>query len=204
MKLLLVEDNKPLAECLALELESEGYAVQVAADGASALLACRRSPPPDLMILDLDLQDFSGIDVCRRLRLGGADLPILMLTGRIGVAHRVEGLKSGADDYLEKPFSFEELLARLEALLRRVSLLPPVVDPLPLQELAASLSRRELEVLQLMVRGQSNGEIAAQLVLSSETVKSHVKGIFRKLDVHDRTQAILQALQLGLVKWPQD
>jgi len=204
MNLLLVEDNKPLAECLALELESEGYTVQVAVDGASALLACRRGPPPDLMILDLDLPDFSGMDVCRRLRLAGADLPILMLTGRIGVAHRVEGLKSGADDYLEKPFSFEELLARLEAMLRRVALLPPVVDPLPLQELAASLSRRELEVLQLMVRGQSNSEIAAQLVLSSETVKTHVKGIFRKLDVHDRTQAILQALQLGLVKWPQD
>jgi len=99
-------------------LTFEGYKVLAAADGPSGL-STARDQPPDLVILDWMLPGLDGLEVCRRLRAGGG-VPILMLTAKDLVADRVEGLDAGADDYLVKPFDFDELLARIRALLRRV------------------------------------------------------------------------------------
>ena len=118
MRVLVVEDEEKMARLLERGLEEEGYAVDVARDGGEALWLGEETPY-DAVILDLMLPDADGFEVCRRLREGGRWAPVLMLTARGAVTDRVHGLDAGADDYLTKPFSFEELLARLRALLRR-------------------------------------------------------------------------------------
>ena len=125
LRLLLVDDEPKLTEFLRMELEVEGYAVEVAQDGASGLIALRSEPGPDLVLLDWNLPDFTGLDICRRIRGTGMTVPVLMLTGYDEVKDKVEALDAGVDDYLVKPFSIEELLARLRALQRRSQALQP-------------------------------------------------------------------------------
>jgi two-component system response regulator MprA len=118
-RILVVEDDVRLAATLQRVLVSEGHDVNVAADGFEALRQAR-TRRFDLVVLDVMLPGLDGIAVCRRLRANGA-VPILMLTALVGTAERVRGLDSGADDYLVKPFAYEELLARVRALLRRTA-----------------------------------------------------------------------------------
>ena len=116
-RVLVVEDDRDIADVLRRSLRMEGYEVRLAGDGEEALSESSVFEP-DAVVLDLGLPKLDGVEVCRRLREDG-DVPILMLTARDGVDDRVEGLDSGADDYLVKPFERAELLARLRALLRR-------------------------------------------------------------------------------------
>src|ERR687895_2420109 len=116
-RVLVVEDDADIAGVLRRSLDKEGYQVRIAADGESALEQSSLFTP-DAVVLDLGLPKLDGVEVCRRLREEG-DVPILMLTARDAVDARVEGLDSGADDYLVKPFERDELLARIRALLRR-------------------------------------------------------------------------------------
>ena len=120
-KLLLVEDDTALAELLEYRFESEGYSVRVTPDGEEAMIMAEEDVP-DLVILDWMIEGISGIEVCRRLRRDKrtAHVPIIMLTAREAEDDRVRGLETGADDYLTKPFSPRELLARVSAVLRRV------------------------------------------------------------------------------------
>ena len=118
MRILLVEDEKGVANFIKKGLEEELYTVDVAFDGESAL-AFISVNQYDLIILDIMLPDISGIEVCKRMRQMGIETPIMMLTARDSVTDKVLGLDSGADDYLTKPFLFEEFLARVRALLRR-------------------------------------------------------------------------------------
>ncbi len=115
-RILIVEDEAEIADYLRRGLIFEGFTVEVVGDGLAALAAARERPP-DLVILDLMLPGLDGLDVARRLRAVG-DVPIIMLTARDAVADRVAGLESGADDYVLKPFAFEELLARIRVQLR--------------------------------------------------------------------------------------
>ena len=127
MRILLAEDDVHLAQVVASGLRDEAYAVDVAADGRAAL-ALAFVNEYDALVLDVGLPVRDGLEVCRTLRARGARVPILLLTARDAVRDRVLGLDSGADDYLTKPFDFEELLARLRALLRRApTLLPDVI-----------------------------------------------------------------------------
>ena len=114
----LIEDEQKVAAFIFKGLEEQGYKVNSARDGASAL-SLLKNLPFDLIILDLMLPDFNGIELCRQIRLTNNTIPILMLTALDQVHNKVSGLKAGADDYLVKPFHFSELLARIEALLRR-------------------------------------------------------------------------------------
>ncbi len=117
---LIVEDDDVMAVALRDGFSYEGYDVALAGDGAAGLkLATERSP--DLIILDVMLPKMNGLDVCKRIRRNGSKVPIIMLTARGQEIDKVLGLKTGADDYVTKPFSFLELLARVEALLRRSS-----------------------------------------------------------------------------------
>ena len=125
LRLLLVDDEPKLTDFLKMELEVEGYQVEVAADGASGLIALRGEPGPDLVLLDWNLPDFTGLDICRRIRATGMTVPVLMLTGYDEVKDKVEALDAGVDDYLVKPFSIDELLARLRALQRRSQAIQP-------------------------------------------------------------------------------
>jgi len=117
MRILVVDDDARLAASLQRALAYEGHTVEVVADGPGALVAAR-DRPPDLVVLDVMLPGLDGVEVCRRLRQG-SDVPILMLTARDAISDRVSGLDAGADDYLVKPFAYDELLARVRALLRR-------------------------------------------------------------------------------------
>ena len=118
MRVLVVEDEVKMAGLLRRALEEEGYAVDVAGRGEDGLWLGTENPY-DAVLLDVMLPDGDGFDVCRRLRAAGRWSPVLMLTARDAVADRVAGLDAGADDYLTKPFSLAELLARLRALIRR-------------------------------------------------------------------------------------
>ena len=115
-RVLVIDDEPRLTELLSLELDVEGYDVDIASDGAAGLIRSRSEPTPDLIILDWNLPDFNGIDICQRIRAGGICTPILMLTE---VSDRVTALDAGVDDYLIKPFSIDELMARLRAMQRR-------------------------------------------------------------------------------------
>jgi len=116
-RILIVEDDEQIVQTVRRGLIYEGYTVDVAMDGPGALQKARDALP-DLVILDLMLPGMDGIEVCRRLR-AASDVPVLMLTARDGISDRVAGLDAGADDYLVKPFAFDELLARIRALFRR-------------------------------------------------------------------------------------
>jgi len=121
-KVLVVEDEEPLAMLLRYNLEAEGFSVTVASRAEDAEVAVSEDPP-DLIVLDWMLPGISGLELCRRLRTGrvGRTVPILMLTARGEETDRIRGLTTGADDYVVKPFSLPELLARVRAILRRTS-----------------------------------------------------------------------------------
>jgi DNA-binding response OmpR family regulator len=119
MRILVVEDERKVASFIRQGLEEEGHAVEVAGDGAAALDLLLVPPAYDLVVLDVMLPKRDGLDVLKTLRARGVKTPVLILTARDAVADKVAGLDLGADDYLTKPFAFEELLARVRALLRR-------------------------------------------------------------------------------------
>ena len=144
-QVLIVDDDPELRRFLAGELEAEGYAISEAANGQAALVQVRTTPW-DLVILDWTLPDFSGVEVCRRMRSSGITAPVLILTARDDVRERVEALDAGADDYLTKPFSIEELLARVRARLRRSGLNSPTAsgETLSLGGLVVNTGSREV------------------------------------------------------------
>ena len=119
-RVLVVDDDKAVRESLRRSLEYNGYDVVLASDGAEAL-ASIGTARPDVVVMDVMMPRLSGLETTRALRAAGHDLPVLVLTARDAVGDRVEGLDAGADDYLTKPFALAELLARLRALLRRVT-----------------------------------------------------------------------------------
>jgi DNA-binding response OmpR family regulator len=196
--ILLVDDEQLITESLTYSLKREGFDVESAADGLTALKKAEELHP-DLIVLDLMLPDISGFEVCRRLRTF-TTTPVIMLTARGEEIDRVLGLEVGADDYLAKPFSFRELLARLQAMLRRVQLDRQVTQPQPMslrhlsldpaarrvfkgdQEL--QLSAREFDLLSVLMknagRAMSRDELI-KLVWGDDWV-----GDPRTLDVHVR------------------
>jgi DNA-binding response OmpR family regulator len=120
MRILIIEDEKPLADIIKKGLEEEDYAVDVAYNGEDGLFMAENEPS-DLIILDIMLPIVDGITILKRIRKAGVKTPVIMLTAKDALMDKVSGLDSGADDYLTKPFLFEELLARMRALLRRES-----------------------------------------------------------------------------------
>jgi DNA-binding response OmpR family regulator len=151
--IIIVEDEAKLARFIELELSYEGYKITVANDGLTGLTAIRDSNP-DLIILDWLLPGLTGLEVCRRLRTTGSKTPIILLTAKDDVSDRVAGLDAGADDYLVKPFSIEELLARIRAHLRRTH--DDETDLLRFEDL--SLNRQTREVF----RGERPIELTAK------------------------------------------
>lgn len=181
MRILLVEDDPALSASLKQGLQQMGFDVELSQDGAEAdaILALRAF---DLVVLDLGLPGLSGMDVLRRLRKRGAATPVLILTARDALQDRVAGLKTGADDYVLKPFEFEELEARLHALLRRTRserLGQVEVGELRLDKRsrqayfgtqAVNLSRREVAVLELLMDRQGR-------VASKDQIAEHLTGL---------------------------
>ncbi|WP_024802207.1 response regulator transcription factor [Nocardia sp. BMG51109] len=166
MRILVVDDDRAVRESLRRSLTFNGYSVELAVDGVDALdkVGGQR---PDALVLDVMMPRLDGLEVCRRLRSTGDDLPILVLTARDSVSERVAGLDAGADDYLPKPFALEELLARLRALLRRTTADPvadssetmrfadlsldPVTREVSRGERSISLTRTEFSLLEMLM-----------------------------------------------------
>jgi DNA-binding response OmpR family regulator len=144
MRLLVIEDELPMRTALVETLKAEGYRVMSAEDGLSGLeLAC--TEPFDLVLLDVMMPNMDGYAVCKELRKRGRDEPVLMLTAKGRIDDRVEGLDSGADDYLVKPFSLRELLARVRALLRRKERASEVETELKIGTALIHFSQRRLQ-----------------------------------------------------------
>jgi DNA-binding response OmpR family regulator len=169
--ILLVEDEVKLAHFVELELGYEGYRVSVVHDGLAGLTAARESKP-DLVIIDWMLPGISGLEICRRLRTTGDRVPIIILTAKDEVSDRVAGLDAGADDYVVKPFSVEELLARVRAHLRRTQ----EADTEILQFADLSLNRRTREVY----RGNRAIELTAKEFDLLEYLLSHPRAVLTR------------------------
>ncbi len=140
VRILVVEDEEDIASFIKRGLLLKGYEVAVADDGETALKMFQEQVP-DLVLLDLMLPDLDGVEVCRRVR-AASDVPVIMLTALDSVSHKVEGLEVGADDYVTKPFAFEELIARIRAALRRKA---PGSDEVRVGDLTIRPASREVE-----------------------------------------------------------
>ncbi|MCC5630041.1 response regulator transcription factor [Nostoc sphaeroides] len=169
--ILLVEDEVKLARFVELELSSEGYNISVAHDGIAGLTLARELSP-DLVILDWMLPGLSGLEICRRLRATGISIPVILLTAKDEVNDRVAGLDAGADDYVVKPFSIEELLARIRAHLRRTQ--ETDQDIFQFEDL--SLNHRTRQVY----RGKRAIELTAKEFDLLEYILSHPRQVFTK------------------------
>ncbi len=205
-RILVIEDNPNLAFGLRNNLEIEGYEVDVAADGEAGLARARTSAP-DLVILDLMLPRMDGFRVLRALRGDGVRIPVLVLTARGDEADKVRGLKLGADDYVTKPFGVLELLARVEALLRRASHggggtdapvlalgdleIAPAARTVRRAGRAVSLSPKEFDLLVALVRRPGAFVSRVELLtevwgyragVTSRTVDTHIASLRRKLE----------------------
>ena len=175
--ILLVEDEAKLAQFIKLELEFEQYQVTLAPDGFTGLSSAREIQP-DLILLDWMLPGISGPEICRRLRQTGDKVPIILLTAKDEVSDRVAGLDAGADDYVIKPFSIEELLARIRANLRRD--LDEQADLLQFGDLSLNRSTREV------FRGQRGIELTAKEFDLLEYLLSHPRQVLTRDQILER------------------
>jgi len=160
-RVLIVEDDRTLLEGLEYSLSKEGYTVSTATDGVEALEIARQERP-ELIILDIMIPELDGLEVCRILRREGMTMPILMLTAKVEEIDRVVGLEIGADDYITKPFSLRELLARVRAALRRVEMMQQEASEQPSQrlkfgDLEIDLSRYQVSLGRSLEAARSGG-----------------------------------------------
>lgn len=213
-RILVVEDEESIRELIVLGLEEEGYKVVAVADGHTALTQCQAPVPQpqdfpfDLIILDLMLPKVSGLDLCRFLRSQGNHVPILMVSAKTTETDRVLGLEVGADDYISKPFSMRELVARCRALLRRnrlnIATDPPTIVHfqditlypeeyrVSVRGLAVNLSPREFRLLELFMQNPRRVWARAQLldrvwgidfIGDQKTVDVHIRWLREKLEI---------------------
>ncbi len=202
-KILLVDDNPKYLEDV---LPFYGYEVLCAYDGLQAVKILESERHIDLVLLDVMMPNMDGWETLKVIRKNPVcqDIPIIMVTAVGEDQKMVSGLKIGADDYIVKPFILPNLLARIEAVLRRSRHSPKkqFSNNVTINQINSvnALTSREKDVLLLVTQGESNKSIAEKLVLSQVTVKSHLNSIFKKLNVTNRTQAVLVAMQMNLVE----
>lgn len=204
LRILIVEDHEDLADALRVNLRSEGYQASVASDGRQAL-AMVRADAPDIIVLDLGIPGLDGLALLQRLRAEGYWCPVLILSARDSDSDKVEGFRLGADDYVTKPFRTVELMARVDAMARRVvreraaAPAPPApATPAPAPDTSlltppqvaagCGLTLRQAEVALLIADGLSNPEIAERLGISRFTARNHAEQVLARLQVESRWQ----------------
>ncbi len=201
--ILVVDDNpKFLADALPMY----GYDVTVAEDGLEALkILFEEEKHFDLVLLDVMMPNLDGWDTLKAIRKNKKTefLPVIMITAVSEEQKVVTGLRTGADDYITKPFILPNLLARVEAVLRRSQwqkeAQPKKEKTINTSVNVETLTPKEKEVLALVAKGASNQEIADKLCVRDVTVKTHLNSIFKKLKVSNRTQAVLLAMEINLI-----
>ena len=202
-KILIIDDNpKYLADALPMY----GYDVTTALDGLEALkILTEKEDQFDLILLDVMMPNMGGWDTLKAIRSNKKIkyIPVIMITALSEEQKVVSGLKIGADDYIVKPFILPNLLARIEAVLRRCQWQKESQNSqekkLNKDVNIDALTPKEKEVLALVAKGASNQEIADKLFVRDVTVKTHLNSIFKKLKVTNRTQAVLLAMQMNLI-----
>jgi two-component system response regulator MprA len=223
-RILVVEDEPEISGYLRRGLSFEGFVVETAADGQAALIAARERPP-DVIVLDIMLPKLDGFEVARRIRTA-SDVPIIMLTARDAVPDRVQGLEVGADDYLVKPFAFEELLARIKAQLRRVqgrnsgSILRygPIQMDVAAHEASINgrrieLTAKEYELLELFMRHPQ--QVLTRDIIydrvwgydfggESNIIEVYVRYLRQKLEAHNEPRLIHTVRGVGYILREED
>ncbi len=213
LRVVLVDDHQMILDGLRSMLAPHGDRIQLvlATTDARAALRHIRDDPPDVALVDVRMKQMFGLDLCARIIEESPSVRVVMLTVHDDEQYLFQALRAGAQGYLTKQVSAEELIAHLE----RVRDGEVVIEPSLAGQVAQSaarlhrgefwpgahlgLTQRESEVLELLVQGHSNRAIASRLVLGEETIKTHVRGVYRKLGVGDRSQAVAFALREGLV-----
>jgi two-component system, NarL family, nitrate/nitrite response regulator NarL len=195
--ILVVDDDRRYRAFVSDVLQRAGFETREASTGQAAISSVREERPA-AVLLDVILPGATGYEICRELKdEHGPELPIVFVTGeRTEAADKVAGILVGGDDYIVKPFDPDELIVRVRRLIDRS---PSRTQSMPRADSPAQLTRRETEVLRLLAQGLSAGDIARELVISSNTVATHIQRILGKLGVHSRTQAVALAYELGLV-----
>jgi two-component system, OmpR family, response regulator MprA len=219
VRVLVVDDDPDVRDSLRRSLSFEGYQVSTAADGLQALDAIA-ADRPDVVVLDLQMPVLGGLEACRRLRQGGSDVPVLMLTARQATRDRVTGLDAGADDYLPKPFALEELLARLRALARRFTTAAAGTGTLRFADLEldaatrevrragqpVALTRTEFDLLELFLRHPRQVLTRRQILAEvwgydfepgSNTLEVYVGYLRRKTEEHNPVRLLQNIRGVG-------
>ncbi|MCX4572904.1 response regulator transcription factor [Streptomyces sp. NBC_01571] len=220
-RVLVVDDDAAIRRSLERGLRLGGFTVDLA-DGGLPALAVARTRPPDVIVLDISMPDLNGIEVCRTLRGDNNDVPVLMLSALDETADRIAGLQAGGDDYLVKPFALQELVLRLEALLRRRPprdtdtdtvrvgglLMDPAARRVSLDGRPVDLTRREFELLHVLARNAGLVLSRDQLLdrvwgydfdVRTDAVDTFVSYLRRKLETSDRARIIHTVRGVGFV-----
>lgn len=210
IRVLIADDHTVVRDGLAAILESRPE-IDVVGQAANGIEAVEKAEQlhPDVILMDLRMPEMDGAEAMRRIREQDAEVRFLVLTTFDNDEYIFEAIQAGAKGYLLKDVSRQELFRAVIAVSKGESLIQPAVASRVLDRFVElsrrtgageTLSDREVEVLRLMAKGAANKEIAAELVISESTVKSHIANIFQKLDVNDRTEAVTKALQKGIIK----
>jgi len=200
--ILLIDDNPKL---LKDALPMYGYRTDIAEDGLLGIEYLEEHyETTDLVLLDVMMPNMDGWETLRRIRdsKNYSTIPVIMLTAVDEDYKQISGLKTGADDYIVKPYILPNLLARIEALIRRSNWnKPKKTEPVSKEamEHISKLTQRELEILKMVSKGASNADIAEKLFVKEVTIKTHLNNIYKKLNVENRVQAVLLAIETEIV-----
>ena len=201
--ILLIDDNPKL---LKDALPMYGYHTDVAEDGLLGLEYLEKHyKTTDLVLLDIMMPNMDGWETLRKIRENQfySTIPVIMLTAVDEDYKQISGLKTGADDYIVKPYILPNLLARIEALIRRSNwskLRNPGAVSKEAMEQISKLTQRELEILKMVSVGATNADIAEKLFVKEVTIKTHLNNIYKKLNVENRVQAVLLAIETEIIK----
>lgn len=212
IRLMLADDHRMLREGLRRSLSDEGFdVVGEASDGEEAIRLVD-ALRPDVVLMDVTMPDVDGVEATRRIHQQHPDVRIVMLTMHADQSVIAEALRAGASGYLVKDCSTDEIADAVRQAASEDATLSPAlatamldevrrIDPQPSDDDADRVvTKREVEVLQLIADGCSTPEVAERLFISQKTVKNHLASIYHKLDARDRTQAVLQAVRMGIVR----
>ena len=212
VRLMLADDHRMLREGLRRSLTEDGFDVVGEASDGEEAVRLAGDLCPDVILMDVTMPDVDGVEATRRVRRLYPDIQVVMLTMHADESVISEALRAGAAGYLVKDCSIEEIAAAIRmaandeadlsptlagAMLSEVRRMTPVPS---LEDNEQIVTRREIDVLQLIADGCSTPEVAERLFISQKTVKNHLASIYQKLDARDRTQAVLQAVRMGIVR----
>ena len=201
IRILLADDHTMLREGLRRSLSEQGFEIVAeAADGIQALELAERHRP-DVVLMDVTMPVLGGLEATKRLTERMPDARVVMLTMHVDPALAAEAREAGATGYLVKDCSTGDIVSAIERAIRGEATFPAEVDK-SAPAVPKLITGREAEVLQLIAEGRSTTEAAALLFVSVKTVKNHLGSVYTKLDAHDRTQAVLRAARLNLIKLP--